>query len=175
MILKCPFCGKQNVVNAQLYGSPLFLCNACQRLCYDSTIIEPALYPPPDIEPEKMGFFIYAGIPLGAIIALGALSGELFSLIIGLGLMIGSIALICSAHRDAGKKLNHYRSLLEDSHQRLSKLSYQEQLIVASDGNAEVITRLKEYTSHHNLDFVLDVDSILRNNANNIAVIKTIS
>ena len=57
----------------------------------------------------------------------------------------------------------HYQKLLKESHKRLSNFSYQEQLIVASNGNNEIVSLLKKYNSSHRLDFVIDVDSILHN------------
>ena len=168
MLVRCSFCGKQKIVDNVLFSSPIFHCDACNKIFYDKKIKEPALSPPPVNEREKLSFFIYLGVLFGfgftifglwGVLAYG--SDYLGFLIFGLLWTIGSIFLIWSTYRDKKKREEHYQKLLNESHQRLSKFNYQEQLIVASNGNNEIVTLLKEYNSSHNFDFVIDVDSIL--------------
>ena len=170
MLVKCSFCGKQKIVETELYGSPIFHCDKCNKLFYDPKIKEPALSSPPVNEREKLSFLIYLGVPFGFGFTIFGLSGVftyssecLIPLILGIVFMFGSILLIWSTYRDKRKRDEHYQALLKESHQRLSKFSYQTQLIVASEGNSTIVSLLKKYNSSHHLDFVLDIDSIFRN------------
>lgn len=168
MIVKCSFCGKQKIVDTELYGTPLVHCDSCKKLFYDNKIKEPALNPPPINEREKLSFFIYLGVFFGLGFTIFSLSGVftegtdyLLFLIFGLVWTAGSVLLIWSTYRDKNKRNEHYLKLLRDSQQRLSSVDYQEQLIVASNGNADVVSLLRKYNLSNNLDFILDVDSII--------------
>lgn len=168
MIVKCSFCGKQKIVDAELYGSPLLHCDSCKKVFYDNKIKEPALNPPPKNEREKLSFFIYFGVLFGLGFTVFGLSGVfsessdyLVFLILGLIWTVSSILLIWSTYHDKNKRNEHYLKLLKDSKQRLSSVDYQEQLIVASSGNADVVSLLREYNLSNNLDFILDVDIII--------------
>ncbi len=168
MLVRCSFCGKQKIVDNELFSSPVFRCDVCKKLFYDEKIKEPALNPPPVNEREKLSFFIYLGVLFGLGLTIFGLSGVftdvsdyLFFLIFGLLWTISSILLIWSTYRDKNKRKEHYQKLLKESHQRLSNFSYQEQLIIASNGNNEIASLLKKYNSSHRLDFTIDVDSIL--------------
>lgn len=170
MLVRCSFCGKQKIVDNEFFSSPIFRCDVCKKLFYDEKIKEPALNPPPVNEREKLSFFIYLGVLFGLGFTIFGLSGVfidgsdyLVFLIFGLLWTIGSILLIWSTYRDKKKREEHYQKLLKESHKRLSNFSYQEQLIVASNGNNEIVSLLKKYNSSHRLDFVIDVDSILHN------------
>lgn len=170
MIVKCSFCGKQKILDSGLYGSPLLRCGSCNKIFYDNKIKEPALNPPPIIEREKLSIFIYLGVPTGLgiiILALFGVFGEgtdrLLPLLFGLLWMTFFIALIWWTYREKNKRKEHYLKLLKDSHQRLSDFNYQKQLIVASNGNEEVVSCLRKYNLSSNLDFILDVDSIICN------------
>ena len=178
MLVKCSFCGKQKIVENELYSSPLFRCEGCGKLFYDNKIKEPALNPPPVNEREKISFLIYLGIPMGLVGTIfgfwGMISYEtefLFMLIFCLLMTVGDCFWIYSSYRDRDKRNEYYQKLLNDSHQRLSKLSYQKQLIVASNGNTDIVSLLEKYNKSHHLDYVLDVEDILHNyEAENITV-----
>lgn len=168
MIVKCSFCGKQKIVDTELYGTPLVHCDSCKKLFYDNKIKEPALNQPPINEREKLSFFIYEGVFLGLGFTIFGLSGVftegtdyLLCLIFGLVWTASSVLLIWSTYRDKNKRNEHYLKLLRDSQQRLSSVDYQEQLIVSSNGNADVVSLLRKYNLSNNLDFILDVDSII--------------
>lgn len=168
MLVRCPLCGKQKIVDNEPFGSPVFRCDTCKKIFYDEKIKEPALNPPPVNEREKLSFFIYSAVPLGLGFTIMGLWSVftygldyLLLLVMGPILTIGSILLIRSTYRDKEKRDEHYQKLLKESHQRLSKFDYQEQLIVASKGNSQIVSLLKKYNSSHCLDFILDVDNIL--------------
>lgn len=168
MLVKCSFCGKQKIVENELFGSPIFRCDVCKKMFYDNKVKEPALNPPPINEREKLSFFIYLGVLFGFGFTVFGLWGVfadgsdyLGFLIFGLLWTIGSIVLIWSTYRDKRKREAHYQKLLKESNQRLSSFVYQEQLIVASNGNDEIVSLLKKYNSSNRLDFIIDVNNIL--------------
>lgn len=170
MLVKCSFCGKQKIVNNELYSSPIFHCDACDKLFCDEKIKEPALNPPPKNEKEKISFFIYLGIPIGLGFTIFGLSNVisygteyLFLLIFGLLMTAGDCFWIWLAHHEQNKRSEYYQKVLSESHKRLSKLEYQQKLIVACNGNTEIVSLLKNYNSTRGLEYILDVNDILHN------------
>lgn len=172
MFVKCPFCGKQKNVD-KIFGSPLCRCDVCEKIFYDERIKEPALYPPPVNKMEQLGFFTYSGLFIGAGFLMfgffGMLAGDMDLLpALFAGLLATAISgyLILSAYRDKNKREECYQKLLKESQQKLSDFSYQKQLIVASNGNEQVVSLLQKYNSSHHADFIIDVDDILNDELN---------
>lgn len=170
MLVKCSFCGKQKIVENEVYSSPLFHCEMCGKLFYDSKVKEPGLNPPPINKREKIDFLTYVGIPAGLFLLIFGLLGVIsdgleyvWILILGLLMLVCSCFFIFSSYRDKNKRNEHYQKCLNESHQRLSKLSYQEQLVIASNGSDDIVSLLTKYNASHNLDYILDINSILQN------------
>ncbi len=160
MIVKCSYCGKQKIIDNEIYSSPIIQCDYCGKMFYERKIIEPALFPPPKNEKEKLGFFVYSAIPIGLLFFLfGAYlvffgdSESFFIMITGLIVLIVVGLLILSNNNTKKKRAQHYNKILSESHKRLSDYKYQENLIISSNNDKEIIGLLHNYNSQHNFDF----------------------
>lgn len=161
MIAKCTKCGHQSVVDKPLYDSPVVKCSACGEYFYEKKIIEAALFPPHNINKEKVGFFTYTGALIGAFMFIFGFveksiendASYLVLSILGLVFLVSYVYIIWKASHTFAKRKEKYNKFLIESKSRLKNKEYQDLLLRSSNHDEHILKLLKEYNSTNNLVF----------------------
>ena len=166
MVISCPNCRQNTVVDAAYYGTPLFRCPACGATFVTDKIHEPELSSRPSFQRENVECYIYFGMGFGVLMALLSFyflfdqgTEALWGLLFGVLISSGCFWMIWDAKHGKDKQAADYERIRQESERRLRDFSYQDQLAVCSNFNPQMITALRQFNSIHNLKHELPAAS----------------